>query len=309
MSVAVLATIQVLVVLAIAPYVVGVTRWFRARLQNRAGASPLLPYWTIATLFKKERVMTRSGSWVFRAVPVAVLASAVLLALLVPAVGTAFGGDIFLVAAVLAIGAVALVLGGMDTASAFGGMGASREMTLAALVEPVVVLVLGTLALATDATTTSGILAAFSVAPWYVVSPFLAATILALACVVLSENARYPVDNPATHLELTMVHEAMVLEYSGPELALLEFASAVKMTVLALFLANVVAPFAMPAAGAPLGAVLTGIGVAFLKVTVAAGGIALLESVMAKMRFYRMQEYMMTAYCFALVGLVFLALA
>lgn len=308
MNFLIFSLIEIALVIGLAPLMIGIIRTAKARFQNRRGASIFQPYWALLTLCRKEMTITKQSSWVFRAVPFVVLTTAILLAILVPTLGyNGFFGatsSVFLIGAILAIGSLFLVFGGMDVASAFGGMGSSREMTLAALVEPSTVLTLVTLALAAGSWNLDGIFAAFAGTPWYASHPLLVLTFLSLGCVLLSEGARYPVDNPATHLELTMVHEAMILEYSGPYLAMLEMASAIKLTVLSLFLMGLVLPFGVVASGAGFGAIAIGVAAMVLKLVLAAVGIAFIESTLVKMRFYRMQEYMATAYFFGLAGLV-----
>lgn len=298
-----LPIIQVVAVLLVAPGVVGLVRFVKARLQGRVGASPLLPYTALASLMQKEMTITVQSSWVFHAVPFVVFALAGALAFLVPTLGpsTLLLNNIFVVSALTALSSVFLVFGGMDTGSTFGNMGSSREMTLAALVEPALVTSLATLALIAGVWHLDGIVSAFTVAPWYSAAPYAAITFVALLFVVLSENARYPVDNPATHLELTMVHEAMLLEYSGPYLALLEYAGAVKLTVLGLFLVNVMLPVGLLGTN---GLALWAFPLFVVKAALVAVCIAAIETVIVKMRFYRMQEYMMTAFIISLAGLV-----
>lgn len=289
-----------------APLSIGIVRKCKARFQNRVGASIFQPYYALASLCRKEMTITKRSSWVFRAVPFVVLGSALALALFIPALGSgswvAERTSIFLIAATLAIGSLFLVFGGMDVASAFGGMGSSREMTLAALVEPAIVLVLVTFSLATNAWNMDGMIGAFALTGWYATRPFLIVSLVSLAFVCLAENARYPVDNPATHLELTMVHEAMILEYSGPYLAMLEMASAIKFVVLGTLFMNILFPFGLVTAASGIGSVLLAVIFFLAKVFLVSFFVAFLESTIAKMRFYRMQEYMATAYAFALAG-------
>lgn len=298
--------IQPLIVVGIAPFAMGCVRWCKARLQGRKGASPLLPYWTIVTLFRKEMVISPTTSWVFRMVPYVVLATTLYLAAVLPLVATGamfVGQDHFLViAGVLALGAVALVLGGLDPGSAFGGMGASREMTIAALIEPAMVTTLAAFAVASGSGSLRDMLAVGGVA--FATHPALLLSLLAFVLVFLAENARYPVDNPATHLELTMVHEAMVLEYSGPYLALLELAASVKLTVFALLFANFIVPSTIVAAAGDALHAMGSIVLIPVKIVVVMALLALLESTIPKMRFYRMQEYLSTAFMLALAGLV-----
>lgn len=300
-----LTLIQTVVVLALAPFTLGCVRLFKARLQGRRGASPFLTYYAFATLLRKQMVISDNVSWVFRLVPFVVLTSSVFLALVLPLIvlGGALSAysNLFVVAGVLVIGAIFLVLGGLDTASAFGGMGSSREMTITSLLEPTVIMTFATLALVTGSPTIGRMITA-DVALTH--APFLILTFSALGLIALAENARYPVDNPATHLELTMVHEAMVLEYSGPYLAMLEYASALKLTVFAILIGNFLFPVALATSVSSIDAVLFAIVIAALKAVVAMGVLALLESTIAKMRFYRMQEYLTGAFFLALSGLV-----
>jgi formate hydrogenlyase subunit 4 len=203
----------------------------------------------------------------------------------------------------LAVGSLFLAFGGMDTGSTFGNMGASREMTLTALVEPALITSLLTLGFVAGAWNLDAIMGHFVSVPWYVGAPYAIVTFAGLLFVVLSENARYPVDNPATHLELTMVHEAMILEYSGPYLAMLEYASAIKLTVLSLFLTDLLLPFGV-AASVNISALAVGLIALLMKLALAGFVIAAIETMIAKMRFYRMQEYMALAYLTSIAGFV-----
>lgn len=307
----VLTIIQVVTVLLLAPLSVGLTRFLKARFQGRQGAVPWLPYITYATLLKKENVLSTTGSWMLRVAPYAVLGSAVFLALVLPlvAVGGVFAplSNFLIVAAVLALGSAFLVMGGLDVGSAFGGMGSSREMTIVSLLEPTIILTFAAFALATGSSTIDGMLTISPVSETFrtllTVAPYLLLSLLALILVALAENARYPVDNPATHLELTMVHEAMILDYSGPYLAMLEYASALKLTVFALLVTNFILPWPLVAAQSSALDVLIVIAVTIVKLAIAMLAVALLESTIAKMRFYRVQEFLTGAFFMALTGL------
>lgn len=308
MSSLLLTILQTLLIVVFAPLLMGMVRAGKARFQNRVGPSIFQPYWALASLFRKEMTVTKHASWVFHTVPFMVFTSALALAVLVPTVSVQTGilneaSTIFLIAGVLALGSIFLVLGGMDVASAFGGMGSSREMTLASLVEAPLIVVLVTFAMAADEWSMGDIMHSFLQQPLVFSNPFLLVSFLAFLFVLLAENARYPVDNPATHLELTMVHEAMILEYSGPYLAMLELASAVKLTVFSLFFLGLLIPTGFIASWT-LSGVAWGIIVLLLKCAVAGFFIACIESLIVKMRFYRMQEYMSMAYFLALGGFV-----
>lgn len=300
--------LQFFLVLLFAPLMVGLVRKFKARFQNRRGASIFLPYWTLLSLARKDMTITRHSSWVFRAVPFIVCGTAFALAFIMP--GIAYGilpasaDNVFVIAGILALGSVFLVLGGMDTGSTFGNMGSSREMTIASLIEPALFIVFASLGSLAASWSMGGIMEYVSISTWAPAVPYMSVTLVALLFIVLAENARYPVDNPATHLELTMVHEAMVLEYSGPYLALLEYASALKLTVLSVFLVSLVAPFGLLHPGATVTDMFTAVPVFLLKVVLAAFALAFIESTIVKMRFYRMQEYAALAFLFAFAGSV-----
>lgn len=297
--------LQTIFILAIAPLAMGLVRFCKARLQGRRGASPLLPYYTFATLFKKQMVISTATSWIFKAVPFVVLSTSVMLAIVLPLlfVGGKLASlsDFLLVAGILMLGSIFLVLGGLDTGSAFGGMGSSREMTIASLIEPTIIMVFVAMSFVSGTFAIDGMVGQSLI----FAHPYLFLSIFAFLLVTLAENARYPVDNPATHLELTMVHEAMILEYCGPYLAMLEYASAIKLTVFAILLSNFIFPASVFAVGG-LGffSILLAVALGILKVVVAMALLALLESTIVKMRFYRMQEYMSIAFFTALAGML-----
>ena len=306
MSALFLTFIQGFILLLLAPLSLGFVRLFKARLQGRKGASPFLIYFTLLTLLKKELVISTSTSWVFRLVPFVVLGSSLFLIFTLPLLGVgglfASFSDFIFVSGVLTLSAVFLVLGGLDSASAFGGMGSSREMTIASLLEPTIVVTFATLVIASGTNLLDGVLIVGGQGLW--IHPELFLTILALLLIALAENARYPVDNPATHLELTMVHEAMVLEYSGPYLAMLEYASTLKLTIFALLIANLFAPIFLLSAGWGIIELVIGCVLIVLKLIILMFALALLESSIAKMRFFRVQEYLSLAFFIALTGLI-----
>jgi len=297
--------IQFLFVLLIAPFAMGLVRFIKARLQGRHGASPFLPYFTIFTLLKKEMVISEASSWIFRLVPYAVLLSSMLLVFVVPLLFTGMASsslsDFLVVAGILVIGAIFLVMGGLDTGSAFGGMGSSREMTITALIEPVIIMAFSAMSFATGSSTIDGML----VSHVNFLAPHSLFFIIALIFISLAENTRYPVDNPATHLELTMVHEAMILEYSGKYLAFLEYASAIKLTVFSVLIANFVFPssvFGISDFG--ILSVCLAVVLVLIKVIVVMVLLALLESMIVKMRFYRMSEYFSIAFVVSFLAMV-----
>lgn len=297
---------QVVLVLLTAPLTVGLVRKFKATYQNRKGASIFQPYIALAALMKKEMTISEHSSWVFRFVPYAVLGTTLAVAVVIPSfvigVLPPSVSNMFLAVALLSLASSFLVLGGLDTGSAFGSMGSSREMTLVALGEAAFLVALATLGFIADSGSLDYILVSFADANWALLMMLVSPTLLALLFIVLAENARYPVDNPATHLELTMVHEAMLLEYSGPYLAMLEYASAIRLTVLGVFFANLVAPFALVTSSVSAAALALGALGFLLKAALIAFVIATIESFVVKMRFYRMQEYFSLAFLFAIAG-------
>jgi formate hydrogenlyase subunit 4 len=288
-----LTVVQVGVLVALAPLATGFVRRGKAFLQGRRGPSVLLPYWTILTLMRKEIVLSSSTSWVFRLAPYVVLATSLVSAAALPLVtrggAAAPLSHLLVVAGIWMLGAVFLVLGGLDSAGAFGGMGASREMTISAFLEPALVVALVAFAVASGSATVDGMLSVGGAG--LLAHPWLLPAVGALGLVALGENARYPVDNPTTHLELTMVHEAMVLEYSGPPLALMEAASMIKLAVFALLLGNLVVPAGLLTPASGMAALVAAPLAALLKLGVVMALLAVLESSMAKLRFYGLPEY------------------
>lgn len=308
---AVLITLaQALLIVLVSPYVVGVIRKVKARLQCRRGASLLQPYSDLAKLFRKGVVVPTTASWIFTATPYVLFSTTLAASLLVPVflsqVPLNFAGDIITIVSLLTVGTFFLMLAGLDTGSAFGGMGSSREAIVFSLTEPAMILAIFAVGLTVGTTNLSAIVHRTALLQGVTTdpSPHLMA-FAALFIVALAETGRVPVDNPATHLELTMIHEAMVLEYSGRYLALVEWASAVKLLLFLTLLANVFAPWGIATALQPQ-AVAVGIGVWLVKVTGLAVLIAVIESMFAKLRLFRLTDLLGAAFVLALLSLVFL---
>ncbi len=296
----VLEVAQAALALLLAPGLVGLIRWMKARLQNRCGAPVFQPYWELRKLFQKEVVVSNNASWLFRATPFIVFASVVAVTFLVPilAVPLPFDGvgDLLVVVYLLLLGTFFLSLAGLDPGSPFGGMGASREMTVAALAEPTVALAIFPLALSAGSTNLGQI-----VARTMTLSPGHLLAFGALFIVTLAETGRLPIDNPATHLELTMIHEAMVLEYSGRYLALIEWAAAVKLLIFFSLLGNLFVPWGVSMALTP--ATLAVAGASLLaKLVVLAGVVAVLETRIAKLRLFRVPELLSASFVLALLA-------
>ncbi len=301
--------LHILLVLAAAPLVVGGVRWLKARMLGRAGPHPLQPLRDVAKLLRKRPVLAENASAVSRVAPYVAAGAALAALSLVPsfARGMAFAplADLVLVAGLLALGRVALALAGLDVGTGFGGLGAAREMSFAALAEPALLVAALSLAILAGTTGIEGIAATFQEgAVGLRVSLLLA--LIALLAVAVVENARIPVDNPATHLELTMVHEAMILEASGRHLALWEAAAALRLTLWLALLAAVFLPFGTAPAGfAPLGWIV-GLLAWVVKITVLCLALAAFESTIAKMRVFRVPEFLGVALLVGVLGAILL---
>jgi len=300
-----MAAAQGLLALFLAPGVIGLVRWLKARLQNRRGAPPWQPYRELRKLFQKEVVVSRHASWLFHLAPFVVFASTLAVAVIVPVLAVPLLvdriGDLLVVVYLLLLGTFFLALAGLDPGSAFGGMGASREVTVAALAEPTLAVAIFALARSAGSTNLGEIAARTTADPLSAVSPGHLLAFAALFIVMLAETGRLPVDNPATHLELTMIHEAMVLEYSGRYLALIEWAAALKFLVFFILLGNLFVPWGL-ARALTLEAVMTAVGVFAVKVVVLAVAVAVLETRVAKLRLFRVPELLSASFVLALLA-------
>ena len=302
----VVAVVLQLVLLVVgAPLLVGLMRQVRARLEGRAGAGVRQPWRDLRKLMGKEAMRPQGSSWVFTSAPRVLLASTLLIAVVGPFVSTvsAFDGvaDLFAVVGLLLLGTVALAVAGLDTGTAFGGIGASREITVAALAEPTILLVGFALSARVGSSNLAAIVEGTLTTPAQVLSPVSLLAAVAFAVVVIAETGRLPVDNPSTHLELTMIHEAMVLEYAGRDLALVELASALRLTVLLGLGANLFLPWGVATTAAPLP--LLGAAVVFaLKVGVLGAALAAFEVFVAKWRLFRVPELLAGSFLFGLLA-------
>lgn len=286
---------QMLLVLLLAPLLTGVVRKAKARLLRRRGPSVLQPYRDILRLLRKEVVLAENASWLFRVTPYLVFAATWIAAALVPtfAIGLMFSWSADLIAIIALLGSARFFQGlaGLDVGTAFGGIGTSREMMIATLAEPALLLIVFTLALVVGSTQLSSV-AAFVLSSEVGLRVSLGLALVALLMVALAENGRIPVDNPATHLELTMVHEAMVLEYSGRHLAVLELAGSLRMLLYLSLIGCVFLPWGLAPAGAGGGALVLGAALYVAKLSVSAVLLALFETAIAKMRVFRVAEFL-----------------
>jgi formate hydrogenlyase subunit 4 len=301
------AIIQAALVALMAPLVLGVTRAVRARLEGRAGGRLGQPWRDIRKLLRKPP-SSPPDAWIFFvAAPPVLMATSLIIAATAPYITTAAGvagsADLIVVVGVLLLGTVALALAGLDTGTAFGGMGSSREMTIAALVEPTLLLSVFALSARVGSTSLAAIMSAGATDPSAVFTPTSLLAFAALAIATLAETARVPVDNPATHLELTMVHEAMTLEYSGRDLALVEWASMMRLTILLGLIANLFAPWGIATTNQPAWLAL-GAGVFMVKVAGLAAVLAAAEVFAAKLRLFRVPELLAGSFALALLSVV-----
>jgi formate hydrogenlyase subunit 4 len=301
--------VQIAMLLALPPFIIGLIRKVKARLQCRRGASVLQPYADLAKLFKKQPVVSSTTSWIFTATPYIVFSSTLAAGLLVPIFVSQnpfnFAGNVIALVYLLALGTFFLILAGLDAGSAFGGMGSSREAIVATLAEPAMMLSIFAIALTAGSTNLSTIVHKTALMEGIITAPppHLMA-LVAFFVVALAETGRVPVDNPATHLELTMIHEAMLLEYSGRYLALLEWAAGIKLLVFLSVIANVFAPWGIATSVTPA-KVAVGMVVYVVKVSALALLIGVIESMFAKLRLFRVPELLGAAFILSLLALVF----
>jgi formate hydrogenlyase subunit 4 len=297
---------EALFAVALAPGLAGLIRWIEARLQSRLGAPPWQPYRELAKLFRKEAVVSHNASWLFRFAPYVVFASTLTIVFLIPLliVPRRFDtfGDLFVVVYLLLLGTFWLALAGLDAGSAFGGMGSSRDVTVAALAEPSTATAIFSLALGAGSTNLGAIVVGTLNEPWAALTPGHLLAFAALSVVAVAETGRLPVDNPSTHLELTMIHEAMILEYSGKYLAMLEWAAWLKLFVFMSLLANLFFPWGISTTLTP-GGLGSAVIALLLKLALLAVVLAVVETRVAKLRLFRVPELLAISFVLALLAI------
>jgi formate hydrogenlyase subunit 4 len=290
----------------LAPLLTGWVNQCRAWLQNRSGPGMLQPYRTLAKLFSKEVVLAHNASSLFRTAPYLIFGCLALAAAIVPTLATDLplnaAADAIALVGLLALARLFIALAGMDVGTAFGSLGARREMMVGFLAEPALLMVLFTASLISQSTSLSTIVETIAHRELEIY-PSLAFAGVAFTMVALAENARIPVDNPATHLELTMIHEAMVLEYSGRHLAMIEWAASLKLFVYSCMGLALFFPFGIPH-GADAAGVLLAVPALAAKLAVGGAALALIETVSAKMRIFRAPEFMGTAFLLAVLAML-----
>lgn len=298
--------LEIAAALALAPLLAGWVAQCRAWLQSRAAPGLLQPYRVLHKLFNKDSVLATHASPLYRVAPYVIFGCMTLACGILPTLSTELplspAADAIALVGLFALARVFAALAAMDTGTAFGSLGARREMMLGFLAEPALLMVFFTAALISDSTSLTTIVRTLS-ARELGIQPSLALAAVALVMVALAENARVPVDNPATHLELTMVHEALTLEYSGRHLALLEWAAALKLFAYACIGIALFAPWGVAHAEAPA-ALLTALPVLAAKLAVAGFLLAALETVSAKLRIFRVPEFLGMAFLLAVIAML-----
>jgi formate hydrogenlyase subunit 4 len=298
--------VQALLVVAAAPLLLGWVNACRAWLQNKRAPSLLQPYRVLRKLLHKDAVLAENASWVFRFAPYVLFGCMWLAACIVPVLATdlplARAADVIALVGVFAVARVFISLAAMDVGTAFGTLGARREMFIGALAEPALLIIFFNLSLISQSTSLNTIVETLAHRE-LALYPSLAFAAVAFVMVLLAENARIPVDNPATHLELTMVHEALILEYSARHLALIEWAGALKLFVYCTIGVACFLPWGIAKAG-DWGALPLAMAATIFKLIVAGAGLAVLETVSAKMRIFRVPEFVATAFMLAMLGLL-----
>ncbi len=296
---------QMLVVLLLAPLLTGFVRKIKARLLRRQGPPLIQPYLDLARLMRKEVVLADSASRLFRAIPYLIFAATWVAASLVPTFGGgllfSWSADLIAIIALLGLARFFLALAGLDVGTSFGGIGSSREVMIASLAEPAMLMIVFTLALVAGSTQLST-MAGFLVSSEVGLRVSLGMALIALIMVAIAENSRIPVDNPATHLELTMVHEAMVLEYSGRHLALIDLASELKLLLYVSLIACLFVPWGLAPPGAPPAALALGIAAYVAKLGACGFLLAVFETSIAKMRVFRVPEFLGAALMLGLLA-------
>jgi len=300
---------QILLVLLLAPLLTGYIRKVKAHLLRRRGPPLVQPYRDLLKLIRKEVVLADNASWVFRVAPYLIVATTLVAAALVPTFATGLAispaADLIAIVALLGSARFVLALAGLDIGTSFGGIGSSREMMIASLAEPAMLMIVFTVSLLAGSTQLSSV-AAFMQSPDVGLRVSLAMSLMALIMVALAENARIPVDNPATHLELTMVHEAMILEYSGRHLAVIEMASSLKLLLYISLISCMFVPWGVATAGQGFTAYAIGLGFYAIKLAVGGFLLAVFETVTAKMRVFRVSDFLGVALMLGLLAALLL---
>jgi formate hydrogenlyase subunit 4 len=299
-------TLEIVLALLLAPLLSGWVNQWRAWLQNKSAPGLLQPYRTLHKLFNKESILAHDASPLFRATPYIVFGCLALACAIVPTLSTelplASAADAIALVGLFALARVFISLAAMDIGTSFGTLGARREMLIGFLAEPALLMVLFSASLVAKSTSLAVIVETLAHRE-LAIYPSLAFAGVAFTMVSLAENARVPVDNPATHLELTMIHEALILEYSGRHLALIEWAASLKLFAYSCIGLALFFPWGVAEAQAPL-ALLLAMPILLFKLAVGGVALAVLETLSAKMRIFRVPEFLATAFLLAVIGML-----
>ena len=301
-----IAILQTALFVVLAPLLAGFMKFCKCRLQNRLAPSLFQPYRDLLKLTRKQPVISDDASWLFCVAPYIIFTMMVLAATVIPLIAvdlpTSESADVIVLVGFFAFARFFLALAGLDIGTAFGGMGSSREMTISSLAEPAMLMSVFTITMVASNTDLSGAIRHI-LNEGATLHPSFIFALLALILVAIAETGRIPVDNPTTHLELTMIHEAMILEYSGRHLALIEFASQLKLMLYGVLIANLFFPWGI-AESFTAGALMLGLFTLMLKLVVLVILLAIAETAVAKMRLFRVQEYLGFAYLLGLLGML-----
>jgi len=299
--------LQVLLLVGLSPLIVGIMRKIKAKSQKRLGSTIIQPYFDILKLFKKEEVISDQSSWIFRSSPWINFVSTTSAAFFIPVsiVYSPFGvvGDILLVIGLFGLGKFFTMLAGLDVASSFGGLGSSREMMLSVIVEPALFLTIFVIAIFYGGTNISTIVSSAHETS-FLVTPGILFALIAFFIILLVETGRLPFDNPSTHLELTMIHEATVLEYSGKSLALIEWSQAIKQIILLVLFVNIFIPWGIAENFSVTGIIL-GIFFIIVKIITLSMFIAFIETRVAKWRLFRIPDLIAISISSSMIGVIF----
>jgi formate hydrogenlyase subunit 4 len=299
---------QIIIILALSPLISGIIKKAKAFFQIRKGPGIFQPYYDIAKLFRKDSVVSQNVSWIFHAAPIisfsAVLTAGLLIPIYITRLPLGFAGDLIAVVYLFALARFFTALASLDAGSSFGGMGGSREMFVAAMVEPALMLSIFAVALNVGSTNLSYISQTVSGMGIDALSPYQILAFVALFLIAIAETGRIPVDNPSTHLELTMIHEAMILEYSGKQLAIVELGTMAKQLLVFSLLANIFFPWGIASAGAGIGALAFALVVYILKIVIIGVTMAAVETSTAKWRLFRLPDLLSISLMFSFLSLV-----
>jgi formate hydrogenlyase subunit 4 len=300
------AIVQTFCVVLFAPFMAGWVKWLKCKLQNRQGPVPWQPYQDLLKLSKKEVLLAITASPIFRAAPYVVFSVTVVAISVVPVVSvqlpTSALADVIVLVGFLALARFFLTLAGLDIGTAFGGMGSSREVTISSLAEPALLLAFFTVSMNASSTNLSAVISHL-IQDDFILYPSLIFSAMGFILVAIAETGRIPIDNPATHLELTMIHEAMILEYSGRHLALMEWAAMLKLTLYSILIVNLVTPWGV-AMTLDTGDILAGIVIVTGKLLILGALLAVAETVQAKLRLFRAPQYLGLAFILSLLGMM-----